>query len=165
MPFPLRTAPTTVDILAFLKDRTTFIQNFYSVASGPFTEAKRKIEGGEAPFEWHLVEHEEEPPFVAQNPAYREPVAVATSGKAAEPLKSSAQICPCRPTIKSMTYQGIRLRKDSAPLFRSGAVGASGCSDEIDVDALAPMIGLARLGGSRSIVGAALGGWAGSVSQ
>jgi hypothetical protein len=56
----------TVDIFAFLKDRTTFIRDFYNTASSPFRETMRKIEAGEAPFEPHLAKYEDEPPFTTE---------------------------------------------------------------------------------------------------
>jgi hypothetical protein len=40
-----------MDVLYFLKARTTFIRQFYEVAAAPFMERKRKIESGEEPFE------------------------------------------------------------------------------------------------------------------
>jgi hypothetical protein len=55
-----------MDLLYFLKARTAFIRHFYNVASVPFAEMKRKIESGEAPFELHLVEYEDEPPFTTE---------------------------------------------------------------------------------------------------
>jgi hypothetical protein len=55
-----------VDILAFLKDHTTFIREFYNTASSPFRETMRKIEAGEAPFEPHLAKDEGEPLFMAE---------------------------------------------------------------------------------------------------
>jgi hypothetical protein len=55
-----------VDILAFLKDRTTFIREFYKIASSPFRETMRKIEAGEPPFEPHLANYEDEPPFTTE---------------------------------------------------------------------------------------------------
>jgi hypothetical protein len=55
-----------VDILASLKDRTTFIRDFYNTTSSPFRETMRKIEAGEAPFEPHLAKYEDEPPFTTE---------------------------------------------------------------------------------------------------
>ena len=55
-----------MDILAFLKDRTTFIRDFYDTASSPFRETMRKIEAGEAPFEPHLAKYDGEPPFTTE---------------------------------------------------------------------------------------------------
>ena len=57
---------TAVDILAFLKDRTTFIRDFYNTASSPFRETMRKIEAGEAPFEPQLAKYDVEPPFTTE---------------------------------------------------------------------------------------------------
>jgi hypothetical protein len=55
-----------MDVLAFLKDRTAFIRHFYSVASTPFAETKRKIESGEAPYEPNLTKYDNEPPFTTE---------------------------------------------------------------------------------------------------
>jgi hypothetical protein len=55
-----------MDLLYFLKARTAFIRHFYNVASAPYAEVKRKIESGESPFEPHLVEYEDEPPFTTE---------------------------------------------------------------------------------------------------
>ena len=55
-----------MDVLAFLKDRTAFIRHFYSVASAPFAETKRKIESGESPYEPKLSEYDDEPPFTTE---------------------------------------------------------------------------------------------------
>jgi hypothetical protein len=55
-----------MDLLYFLKARTTFLRDFYKVASAPFAEIKQKIECGEAPFEPHLAKYEDEPPFTTE---------------------------------------------------------------------------------------------------
>jgi hypothetical protein len=55
-----------MDVLAFLKDRTAFIRNFYSVASAPFAETKRKIECGESPYEPKLTVYDDEPSFTTE---------------------------------------------------------------------------------------------------
>lgn len=52
-----------MDVGYFLKDRISFIRNFYGTASHPFTEKRRKIEAGEDPFEPPYSEAGE-PPFL-----------------------------------------------------------------------------------------------------
>jgi hypothetical protein len=55
-----------MDLLYFLKARAAFVRHFYNVTSTPFTEAKRKIERGEAPFEPHSAKYEGEPAFTTE---------------------------------------------------------------------------------------------------
>jgi hypothetical protein len=50
-----------MDVLFFLKERTTFIRYFYSSASAPFLETQRKIEEGVPPFD--ESPYEDGPPF------------------------------------------------------------------------------------------------------
>lgn len=57
-----------MDILAGLKDKLRFIERHFATASEPFRETKRKIDGGEAPFEPPPFDPETatdfEPPFL-----------------------------------------------------------------------------------------------------
>lgn len=54
-----------MDVLFFLKQRTSLIRHFYETASVPFLDLKRKIEGGEHPFEPPYSEYGE-PPFLEE---------------------------------------------------------------------------------------------------
>ena len=54
-----------MDVHYFFRRRIAFIRQLYENASNPFTERKRKIEAGEAPFEPPYSE-DGEPPFVAE---------------------------------------------------------------------------------------------------
>jgi hypothetical protein len=56
-----------MDVYFFLQIRTKFIRDFYTEASFPFSERKRKIETGKDPFESPLYDEStvpEEPPFL-----------------------------------------------------------------------------------------------------
>jgi hypothetical protein len=54
-----------MDVHYFFRSRIAFIRQLYENACNPFTERKRKIEAGEAPFEPPYSE-DGEPPFVAE---------------------------------------------------------------------------------------------------
>lgn len=54
-----------MNVLFFLQMRTKFLRDFYSDASFPFSERKRKIEAGEDPFEPPYSE-DTEPPFLTE---------------------------------------------------------------------------------------------------
>jgi len=57
-----------MDVLYFLKSRTTFIRQFYNIAAAPFVERKRKIEDGEEPFEPPYCDENSsgEPPYLEE---------------------------------------------------------------------------------------------------
>ncbi len=54
-----------MDYLAFTKNRTRFLRDFYSESSKPFLETRRKIEAGEPPFEPPYSE-DSEPAFLGE---------------------------------------------------------------------------------------------------
>src|SRR5688500_1941943 len=55
-----------MDVLWFLKRRTSFVRNFYERASAQFLETKRRIERREAPFDKPPADNSGEPPFLKE---------------------------------------------------------------------------------------------------
>lgn len=55
-----------MEVLFFLKKRTSFIRHFYDRAGKPFEETIRKIEGREPPFDNPPYREDDEPPFFAE---------------------------------------------------------------------------------------------------
>lgn len=55
-----------MDVLFFLKARTTFIRYFYETAGEPFREIKRKIEAGEPPFDHPPYSEDGEPAYLEE---------------------------------------------------------------------------------------------------
>jgi len=55
-----------MEVLAFLKDRTRFIRDFYETAERPFREIMRKIEESEAPYDNPPYSEDGEPPYLGE---------------------------------------------------------------------------------------------------
>lgn len=55
-----------MEVLAFLKDRTRFIRDFYETAERPFREIIRKIEEGEAPYDNPPYSEDGEPAYLGE---------------------------------------------------------------------------------------------------
>lgn len=55
-----------MDVRFFLNERTAFIRRFYENAAAPFSETKRKIEAGDAPFDNPPNSEDGEAPFLDQ---------------------------------------------------------------------------------------------------
>jgi hypothetical protein len=55
-----------MDVLWFLKRRTSFVRRFYERASPEFLDTKHKIDCSEPPFNSPPFDHSGEPPFLEE---------------------------------------------------------------------------------------------------